>query len=267
MEIEQKCSSKKHSNMNAILYCQECKLYMCNKCSNFHSELFENHNYYNLDKEIKEIFTGICKEEKHNIELEYYCKTHNQLCCAACISKIKGYGNGQHTDCNVYHINDIQKEKKKSLINNITILKNLSKDIEKIIDELKKLYEKMNEDKEDLKLKISTIFTKFRNMINDTEDKLLIRVDNIFENLFFKEELIKKTEKMPITIKDQIEKGNIMKKEWENSKLNSLINDCINIDNSIKNIQIINENIEKYKNSEIKIYCITDEEIWIILKK
>ena len=39
--------------------------------------------FFNLDKNENEILTGYCQEKKHNIELEYFCKTHNQLCCAA----------------------------------------------------------------------------------------------------------------------------------------------------------------------------------------
>ena len=91
-----KCSLKKHSEIGAINYCKECKIYLCNKCQNHHSELFENHHLYNLDKNLKDIFTGFCQEQSHNkYELEIYCKTHNKLCCMACIYKlddIKGYG-------------------------------------------------------------------------------------------------------------------------------------------------------------------------------
>ena len=112
MENQRKCSSKKHSEINAIYYCQECKLYMCNICSNYHSELFENHNKDELDKEIKGLFTGLCEEENHKIKYQFFCKDHNKLCCAACISKIKGKGNGQHTDCNVCFIEEVKEEKK-----------------------------------------------------------------------------------------------------------------------------------------------------------
>ena len=105
------CSLPEHQDSKAISYCQECKIYMCNKCDKIHSGLCLKHHKYNLEKEIKEIFTGFCKEEKHSNILEYYCKTHNILCCAACISKIKGRGNGQHTDCNVCFIEEIKEEK------------------------------------------------------------------------------------------------------------------------------------------------------------
>ena len=50
MEIQnKKCSSNKHE-INAISYCDLCKIYMCNKCSNLHSELFQNHQAINLNK-------------------------------------------------------------------------------------------------------------------------------------------------------------------------------------------------------------------------
>ena len=45
-----------------------------------------------------------------------------------------------------------------------------------------------------------------------------------------------------------------MDKEWDNNNLNYYINDCINIENNIKDINKINENINKYNtNNKIKI--------------
>ena len=120
-----KCSLKKHLEIDAINYCQECKRYLCNKCQNLHNDLFEDHHSYDFNKNIKEIFTGFCKEKKHNDELEYFCKTHNQLCCAACITKIKGEGNGQHTDCNICFIKEITDEKRNKLKENIKALEDL----------------------------------------------------------------------------------------------------------------------------------------------
>ena len=96
MDINIGCSSKGHEKINAIIYCLECKIYMCNKCLNFHSTLFQSHHTYNLDKNMEEIFTGLCKENNHNIKLEYYCKNHNILCCCACIAKIKKNGRKSH---------------------------------------------------------------------------------------------------------------------------------------------------------------------------
>ena len=85
-----KCSSKDHIEIEAKSYCQLCQIYMCDKCDKIHLQLCPNHCPYDINKDTKEIFTGICKEENHLNLLDYFCKTHNKLCCAACISKIKG---------------------------------------------------------------------------------------------------------------------------------------------------------------------------------
>jgi len=137
MENQKKCSSKKHNDINAISYCVECDIYMCNKCMNYHSEILENHHKYNLDKNIEEIFTGICKEKNHRKELDFFCKTHNKLCCAACISKIKEKGNGQHTDCNICILEKIKEEKKNQLQENLKFLEEISNNIDKSINDLK----------------------------------------------------------------------------------------------------------------------------------
>ena len=117
-----KCSSEEHKEINAISFCPECKIYMCNKCENLHSILHKNHCTNNLNKD-EEIFTGICKEPNHPMKLEFYCKDHNQLCCVACICKIKAKGYGAHKDCNVYELEKINDEKKNKLKENIKSLK------------------------------------------------------------------------------------------------------------------------------------------------
>ena len=114
MEKEyKKCTFEEHAEIKANIYCQECNIYMCNKCENYHSKLLQNHHTCNLDKNINDIFTGICKEKNHLNSLNYFCKNHNQLCCAACISKIKDEENGQHRECDIYPIEEIIDEKKK----------------------------------------------------------------------------------------------------------------------------------------------------------
>ena len=55
------------------------------------------------------------------MELNYFCRNDNQLCCAACICKIKNKEDGQHADCEVCEINQIKEEKKSNLKKNIII--------------------------------------------------------------------------------------------------------------------------------------------------
>ena len=258
----QKCSSEDHKEINAICYCIECKVYMCNKCENFHLKLFKLHHCYNLDKNINEIFTGFCKEKNHLEKLDYFCKNHNILCCASCIAKIKGKDRGEHKDCDVCFIENIKDEKKSKLKENIINLENLSKTLNESINQLKVIIEKINQKKEELKLNIQKLFTKIRNTLNEREDELLIEIDKYFENTYFKEDIIKETEKLPNKINISLEKGKIIDNNWSNENiLNSLINDCINIENNIRDINIIKENIKKCNNlNSLKIHFFPKEE-------
>jgi len=232
--------------IDAINYCAECKRYMCNKCINYHNNGFlKNHLLYDINKNLEDIFTGFCKEENHNIKLEYLCKTHNKLCCGLCVCKIKDEIYGQHKDCDVCKIKDIKDEKKNKLGENIKFLEELSKNLQITIKELKKVLEEVNKNKEELKLKIQDIFTQIRNILNNREDELLLEVDKKFNQIYYKEEIIKQSEYLPNKIKIILEKGKIINKEWNNdNKLNPLINDCINIENNIKDINNINEIIK-----------------------
>ena len=262
MEIQQKkCSSNKHSNINAITFCYQCQKYLCNKCQNFHSDLYENHIISNIDKQSNEIFTDICNEENHKIKLEFFCKSHNILCCSSCICKIKNEIYGQHRDCDVCLIKDISEEKKNQLRKNINILEDLSKNFEDSIKDLKNLIDKISKNKEELKMNIQKIFTKIRNALNDKEDKILMEVDKKYDEIFIKEDITKNFEKLPNKIKLALEKGKNIEKEWkENINLNSVIYDCINIENNINEINKINNDIKKYHlNQKIEIKFNLDE--------
>ena len=96
-------------------------------------------------------------------------------------------------------------------------------------------------DRDNLKLKVQSIFTMIRNTINDREDEILSEIDNTFKNTYFNEKFIKTKEKLQKQIKLSLEKGKLIdeEKEWDYNKLNSYINDCINIE---KNINIVNNN-------------------------
>ena len=263
MEIgDKRCSLKEHKELEAKVYCQECKIYMCNKCQNIHSSLCLNHHSFKLDKNIKEIFTGICKEKNHCNTLDYFCITHNQLCCSACLCKIKGKGNGFHNNCDVCFLKGIKKNKKDKLDENIKFLEDLSKTIEQSIIELKNLFENINDQKEKLKLDIQTIFTKIRSALNKREDELLSKVDEQYGNLF-KEDLIKKSEEIPNKIKESLNKGYSINMGWDDKiKLCSLINECINIENNVLNINQIKKDIEdsnSNQNVEIKFNLQEDD--------
>ena len=262
---EKKCFSEEHKEFNAIIYCQECRVYMCNKCENLHSKLFKIHHCYNLDNNIKDIFTGYCKEKNHFEKLDYFCKDHNILCCSSCFIKIKGKERGEHKDCDICFIEDIKDEKKRKLNENIQILENLSKSIDELLAKIKIITDKINSNKEELKMEVQKIFTKIRNVLNDKEDKLLFEIDKHFEDIFLKEDIIKQSEKLPNKIKISIEKGNLIKNELfddkDQNKLYSFVNDCLDIENNIKQVNLITEKIKKCDNSlDLKIHFFPKEE-------
>ena len=202
--------------------------------------------------------------------IDYFCKDHNELCCAKCIAKIRSKGNGQHTNCNVCNIEDIIDEKKNNLKNNINILKELSNTLQSSIDKLNIILEKISKNKEEVKLDSQKIFTKLRNELNNREDELLLEVDKVYEKMNFNDNILKESQKLPNKIKISLEKGEKLCKEMDNNiNINSLICDCVNIENEIKNINLINENIKKYNsvNSLTKFISGNKENIIESIKK
>ena len=103
----------------------------------------------------------------------------------------------------------------------------------------------MNEKKELLKTTIQKIFTKLRNALNDREDELLLEVDKQYKELFFDEDIIKKSEKLPNKINLSLEKGKLIDKNWnKNNKLNYKINECLIIEENIKDINDVKERLQ-----------------------
>ena len=247
MENQKKyCSFQGHEKIPADIYCISCKVYMCQKCESFHSKLLSNHKVFNMDKMNNEdVSQEFCHQEKHNIELQYYCRNHNILCCAKCITKIRNKENGIHKDCDICTIEEIKNEKMTKLNQNINNLEILANNLEESMKRLKNIFEKINENKEDIKNRIQKIFTKIRSELNNREDLLLQEVDDIFEKNFFGEEIIKKGEKLPNKVKKSLEKCKLIENNNEENKIVSLINDCISIEENINEINNINDSISK----------------------
>ena len=244
---EKLCSSTVHEEeVYAKSFCRKCEIYMCQQCEGLHTKLFSKHQIFMLENSSDEIFTGFCPEKRHHLDLEFFCKNHNQLCCAACISKIKKNTFGNHKDCSICLIEEIKDEKLNKLKENINHLENISKNIEKSIEEIKLISEKINEKKDELKEKIQKMFTKIRNELNNREDEILLEIDKKYDEIYFNEEISKNCEKLPNKIKSSLDKGNKLTKEIKDINLNLLINECINIENNIKDINSINEKIKKY---------------------
>ena len=251
--IKKKCSLDEHVDVDAIYFCQECKINMCNKCHKVHSGLLKNHHVITLEQNIKNVFTGLCPKPNHAMELEYFCKTHNQLCCVSCIAKVKADGKGQHKDCDIYLLTQIKNEKMKNFSENAKTLKKLYETLEDTIKKFKSINGNLNEKKDKLKQDIQNIFTKIRNELNNREDELYKKIDEKFDELFVNEKFIKKVEKFPNLVKIYLEKGNIKDIEWKDEKnLKKLIHDCINIEKTIRKLKFLNNKIKNYESSPNK---------------
>ena len=133
--------------------------------------------------------------------------------------------------------------------------------LEDKIEDLKRIYEKINEKKEDLKLKVQKLFTKIRTKINEREDEICSKIDNKFDTFFFKEEIIQNSEKLPKKINEFLDMArinDIYLNKYSN-KICSLINNCINIENSFKNINEINNIIRRYSSINLNVNFIPEE--------
>jgi len=248
-----KCSSKIHQELNATSYCQDCRLYLCEICQKNHQELY-NYNHININENQTEIFTGICKEKNHINNLDFFCKTHNKLCCIACISIINKNGYGQHKYCDICIIEEVQEEKKAKFKENIKELENLSNSLTQSINQLKNTLDEINDKKEEMKIQIQKIFTKIRNELNNREEALLKKIDEKFDNSFIKEQNLRQYEKLPKQIQKLLDEINLVNKEWKIENLNYYLNCCSNIETNIEKIKDEYESLQKW-NIE-KIYKI-----------
>ena len=61
-------------------------------------------------------------------------------------------------------------------------------------------------------------------------------VDIVYDQEFFKEEKLKEIEKLPNKIKLSLEKEKIIEKEYNDNKKAFFINNCIKIENNLKEI-------------------------------
>ena len=119
----------------------------------------------------------------------------------------------------------------------------------------------MKESKDQLKMKIQKLFSRIRDEINKREDQLLLDVDNQYNSLFFKEDLIKKSQKLPNMIKISLEKGKIKEEDWKDEdKLSCLINNCISIEKNIKDLEDINDKIKECNSKKDYIVELSPEE-------
>ena len=265
-EIESKCSSIGHRNIDAIIFCHMCKKYFCNQCQSFHSNIFQHHISQKISDMNKEIFTGLCQDKNHINILKYYCKNHNQLCCVACIGKIKDEINGKHNDCEIFKLKDIKPQKEKKFKEDYNKLQDIYNSLEPKINKFNSLKDEtnINKNKEELIKEIQKTFTNLRYALNKREEQLLSEVEEKFKNIY-DDNIIKEIEKLSKKVKEGLESINLLK---EKNELNYEINYYIEFENNFKKIDEINEKLIEFNSKEIVInFEINNNEIENIIKK
>ena len=141
----------------------------------------------------------------------------------------------------------------------IKYLEEISINLNELINNLEQSLENINKNKEELKKRVQQFYTKIRNELNNKEEELLLKIDEIFDKKFANENMIKEYNKLPNKIKSSLEKNKNIKDE---SNLISLINQCLTIENNIEEIKIIKEKLDNCNDikNNLKIYFYPDNE-------
>ena len=226
--------------------------------------MFKEHKLCSLDEIDNETFIGLCKEEKHNLKLEYYCKNHNKLCCGLCICKIKGNNNGQHNDCDICLIKDIKEEKKSKINDNIKTLEKFSNELEESIKSMKVSSEEIKENKDKLTIETTNIFNKIGNELKTRENISLSKIDKYFDENYLNEGVLKKSDEIMSLLK----KVDLIDDDWnDDDKLNELIYNCISVENNVKDINIMKSMMEKYIKNDNKFNVKFNSDIDNVINK
>jgi hypothetical protein len=199
-----------------------------------------------LKDNIDDEFTVLCKEKTHFCELEYFCKTHNILCCTACISKLTNEYNGHHNKCYFCNIRDIEKDKKNMLKKHLINLDDLLKSFNESFIQINNKANFFSDFKNNIKRKINTIFNEIREAVNKREKELLLELDKMVDNLNLNKIFIKKEEISPSKIKNIIDFGKKIEKEWKSEKLSFFIFEELKFEKMMDEIYKYIKIIQKY---------------------
>ena len=169
--------------------------------------------------------------------------------------------NGQHKDCDVCLTQEIKIEKKKELSENIKFLEDLSNFLKNSFDDIKKLFQQIKDNKEQLKLKIKKIFDDIKNVVEQKENELLNEAENQFDQIFCNEETFKDVENLQNDANSLLKRMQDIQKNWNNFDISILIKEYVDTDNNIHKINLVNEAVKKCNiNSKMKIKILPEDE-------
>ncbi|KAH3717135.1 hypothetical protein DPMN_059914 [Dreissena polymorpha] len=196
----------------ADFYCENCQKCYCAKCINLHSQLFGTHVTYGRGDTSK---WPVCKEVEDFLQkcdlhddkhLEMFCEDHSQLCCTNCAFL-------NHRQC--AKVTLISQSVKGSPPN----LQQLSKKIQSILEEIKKLQNYWDTNMQSLQAS----YDKQLYVIHDTRQKINSILDNIEKNTM--KELDDKLASLKASVKTDADNCSKLKNELK--QLNDAIQDSV----------------------------------------
>ena len=255
MEAKKNLCFKEDHKKKRILakeFCPECKKFYCEDCLVFHQSLFSGHKTRELTNKI--IFKGICNENQHSEKYEYFCKTHNKLCCSKCIIKINDNNTqGEHSKCDYCGLKEIQPKKEKEFKEKRSEIKNNLEKLEKeSLENFYKYRDNKEDEKEKLKDKIVKTFQNYEKALTERKNKLLSDVEKISKS-FQLEEYEKKIEILTNKIGNINELIDMSDEIKEENEITSEMEFYCKVENDLNNINVFKDEINKYPSNQKKV--------------
>ncbi|XP_033111407.1 transcription intermediary factor 1-beta-like [Anneissia japonica] len=197
-----KCVCEKDEQ--ATFYCQDCRLYLCSTCSDYHTKFpaMKDHR----PKEVSKVLPCMI----HNEHLEFYCIECKIPVCEECTQTDHRDTRGKHKAITIQEAFQNFQESASDLEERANVLTaQLKKGLKKVHNNVKKLEEckdtclthidksveelttKINEKGDEIKNKVETIYKK-KKKVNKTQiDELTKKISNVEKSLSDVNQLIK----------------------------------------------------------------------------
>ncbi|CAG2200835.1 unnamed protein product [Mytilus edulis] len=207
---------KRHLNKSAEEYCPQCEEALCRECRDHHklSKLLKSHQTITVDKYnklpsfIKQISQNC---EEHDCFLEFYCKSHDALCCKLCL--ISGHKECKGTIFIEDFLKPLTGHQSAALDNIEKVLQDLQSNICSAIKDRNRNLTELREQKRVIEEQIKEKRKEINNLLDNLEEELLQKV-SIHEKTNCRE-----IEEIITKLEDEKEKVDEIQKEVESVKM------------------------------------------------